>query len=123
MRISISVGSAYYKGDNWNELVQYVEAARMLAEKVIKESKTFEGRAIQAWRLATGRLPSAREVGILQEEFDDRLKFYKINPARAAERLSVGQKPRDKKLDAGEHAAMMAITQMILNLDETITRN
>ena len=48
---------------------------------------------------------------------------YSQNTNKAKERLSVGEYPQNKKVDPAEQAAFMAVAQIILNLDETITLN
>jgi hypothetical protein len=37
--------------------------------------------------------------------------------------LSVGESPRDQALPPAEHAAWSALANLLLNLDEVITRN
>ena len=36
--------------------------------------------------------------------------------------LAIGERPRDASLDVSEHAAMTIVASLILNLDETITK-
>ena len=102
---------------------QYVEAARVFAEKVLLQGGSLEQKITYAWRKATSRFPSTKEIGVLKAEYERRLSFYKQNPNKAKERLSIGEYPQSKKIDPAEQAAFMAVTQIILNLDETITLN
>jgi hypothetical protein len=37
--------------------------------------------------------------------------------------VNTGEWPRDKTLDVAEHAALAAMVNMILNLDEVITKD
>lgn len=102
---------------------QYVEAARVFAEKIILQGGSIEQKISKAWRTATSRFPSSQEVAVLKAEYQRRLSFYKQNTNKAKERLSVGEYPQNKKVDPAEQAAFMAVAQIILNLDETITLN
>ena len=104
--------------------VQYVEAARALAQRMMLEGGSqFEQRVQFGWRLATARQANLAEVAVMKKEFDYRLASYKKNPALAKERLLVGDSSQVNLLDKNELASYMAIAQILLNLDETITRN
>ena len=48
-------------------------------------------------------------------------KYRQDKPAAEA-LLSAGEHPRAKELDVAEHATWTALCQMLLNLDETMTR-
>ncbi|MBA3438786.1 MAG: DUF1553 domain-containing protein [Pyrinomonadaceae bacterium] len=103
--------------------VTYIEASRMLAERLLREGgKTAEERIRFAFRLATARWPSQSETGILLGNLNEQLEFFRERPAEAERLLSVGEKPSDERLSAGELAAYSAVASLILNLDETITK-
>jgi hypothetical protein len=78
----------------------YVEAARKLAERMLREAATTEARLTLAHRLATGRVPDRTELDILGRSFSALLASYNGN-----------------ELDA-----YSAVAAMILNLDETVTK-
>jgi hypothetical protein len=102
----------------------YVEAARKLAERLMKEGgAATEDRIAFAFKLATARPPRANEVAILKRVFEaERTRFGK-NREAAENLLKVGESPRDAKLDAVELAAWAMVANAILNLDEVVTRN
>jgi hypothetical protein len=103
--------------------VTYVEAARKLAERVMKARRTSaEERIVLAFRLATARLPTEREAGLLRDALSSYLDDYKGDPEAARRYLSLGESPRDEELDVSELAAYSTLAGLILNLDETITR-
>ena len=103
--------------------VQYVEAARHLAERMLKEGgSTKEEQVAYAFLLATGREPRSSEREVLLELYDQSLKHYQANAKAAEELMSVGESPRDKKLNVTEQAAWTVVANMIFNLDETLTR-
>jgi hypothetical protein len=101
----------------------YVEAARKLAERMMKEGgATPEERIAFAFKLATARLPHEKETSILKRVFEDqRERFARDKPA-AEKLLKVGESPRDEKLDAIELAAWAMVANAIMNLDEVLTR-
>jgi hypothetical protein len=47
---------------------------------------------------------------------------YRKDRAAALRPLTVGESPRDSRLDAAELAAWTTVASVILNLDETITK-
>ena len=70
----------------------------------------------------TGRVPTAAEVTILEGALAKQRKLFAADPAAAEKLLKVGESPRNGKLDATEHAALTAICTLVLNLDETLTK-
>jgi len=103
--------------------VTYLEASRKLAERVMKERRTTpEERIALAFRLATARVPTTREMDLLHEALSSYLDEYKGNPEAARKYLSQGDSPRDEELDASELAAYSTLASVILNMDETITK-
>jgi hypothetical protein len=102
--------------------VTFVEAARVLAERIMKKEKSPENRLAFAWRLAAARAPSQAELKLLTAAFARHHAHYQQDRAAAAKLISAGEAPRDKSLDAAEHAAYTAVCNLILNLDEVITK-
>jgi hypothetical protein len=103
--------------------VTYVEAARVLAQRVLTEGgPTPEERITLAFRLATARRPKPGELKILREDLDLHLAEYRRDPKAGLKLISAGEAPRNKKLDVSELAAYTAVASLILNLDETITK-
>ena len=101
----------------------YVEAARALAQRALLEGgKDDKNRLIYAFRLATARKPSGKEVDVLRGLLDGRRDVFRKDRPSAVKLLGVGESPRDRRLDAAEHAAWTTVASVILNLDETITK-
>jgi hypothetical protein len=100
----------------------FVEAARMLAQRVMREQQAPEARIELAFRLVTARRPQPQELQVLSEGLQAHLQRYRAEPDAAAELLSAGEAPRDEHLDAAELAAFTAVASVILNLDETVTK-
>jgi UTP:GlnB (protein PII) uridylyltransferase len=103
--------------------VTYLEASRKIAERVMKERRTSpDERIALAFRLATARLPTSREGSLLQQALSSYLDDYRNDPEAARKYLSQGESPRDEELDVRELAAYSALASLILNMDETITK-
>jgi len=103
--------------------VTFVEASRLLAERMMKEGGSIpEERLAFAFRLATARRPRPPEQQILAGSFRSHLDRYQTDGEAASKLLSQGEHPRDEALDARELAAYTAVASLILNLDETVTK-
>ena len=101
----------------------YVEAARKLAERMMKQAPAVDERIAYAFRLATARLPSDREAAVLRGVFEKQLARYRADEGAALKLLGVGESDRDDRLSAPELAAYSIVASVILNLDETVTKN
>jgi hypothetical protein len=102
----------------------YVEAARAFAERDMAEAKpTEEDRIRYAFRLATERDPSAKELEILHSLYRKEITHYDTDRKAAQKLLEVGESKAGAKYDPAELAAWTLITSTILNMDETITKN
>ncbi len=102
--------------------VTYVEAARALAQRVMLAEKEAGARLSLAFRLATGRRPSAEEAKILGERLAALKQQYAASAEEAKKLMKIGESARDESLDVVEHAAFTGLSLLILNLDETLTK-
>jgi Protein of unknown function (DUF1553)/Protein of unknown function (DUF1549)/Concanavalin A-like lectin/glucanases superfamily/Planctomycete cytochrome C len=101
----------------------YVEASRALAERTLREGGPDESSRLRyAFQLATARKPSGKETGVLRSLLRAQRASFQRDRQDAIEFLSVGESARDKRLDAVELAAWTTVASVILNLDETITK-
>jgi hypothetical protein len=101
---------------------QFVEAARALGERILKEGGTTDAeRAAWGFRLVTGRPATARELPVLLELFQSQRATFAANPADAAKLLKVGQLNADTKIPAIETAAAATFASALLNLDASIS--
>ncbi len=101
----------------------YVEAARALAARVMTEgSKDGNSRIAYAFRLVTARKPSQEEARVLRDLLARQLAHYRGDRKAALDLLSVGESKWDTRLDSAELAAWATVAGVILNLDETITK-
>jgi hypothetical protein len=103
--------------------VAFVEAARFLAERMLTEAGDDDASRIgHGFELATGRKPAEAERSVLSRALAAFRARYQNDAAAARKLLATGQKPRNKKLDLTDHAAMTMVASLILNLDETVTK-
>jgi hypothetical protein len=102
----------------------YVEAARAFAERDLHEAKpTEEDRISYAFRLATDRDPSPKELEILHNLYHKEIGHFDTDRKAAEKLVAVGESRPQGKYDPAELAAWTLVTSTILNMDETITKN
>ncbi len=94
---------------------QFVEAARHLATKALKEG----GLDALARRLLARPL-SAAEEKVVKASLDDLLAWYKAHPDDAKKLLAVGESKADPTLDAAVLAAWTMLANEMMNLDEVL---
>ena len=103
--------------------VTFVEAARGLAQRVMREEGgNARARITLAFRLVMARRPSDAELDVLLSGYRFHLARYRADNNAAKKLLSIGESPRNEKLDVAELAAYATVASLILNLDEAITR-
>jgi hypothetical protein len=103
--------------------ITYVEAARALGQRMLHSSAhTQVERLALGFRLVAGRRPSAREQETLLQLYGKLLGRYQQDPKAAQQLLAVGESPRDESLDVVELAAYTGVANLLLNLDEVMTK-
>jgi hypothetical protein len=101
----------------------YVEASRALAQRAILEAGRSPVQRIDfAFRLATQRKPNPTEQKLLLQFAQYELAHYRQDGASASKLVNVGEVKRDPRVDPTELAAWTAVARIILNMDETITK-
>ena len=104
--------------------IQHVEAARKLAERMMKEGGTTTRERIKwGWRVVTSRLPDPDEAEIMENAFQQHHERYVNDEQAAAKLIGYGDSPTDSKLSATQLAAYTLVANAILNLDESVNRN
>jgi hypothetical protein len=102
--------------------VTFVEAARHLAERMMREGgSTDADRITFAWRLVLGRHPDSGESEVLVNAAARHREKYVHEKGEALKLLGNGESSRDDSLPPHEHAALTVVALTILNLDEAIT--
>jgi hypothetical protein len=100
----------------------YVEAARVLAQKLVCGCATDEEILSVLYQRALAREPRENEATSLSAFLAAQRKYYKDNPAEAQKLLAVGNTPVTRDGGALEIAAWTNVCRVVLNLHETITR-
>jgi hypothetical protein len=101
----------------------YVEAARALAQRMMAEGGSDARRRIAyGFRLATGRRPDSGEVKVLLDLAQTEGAEYRGDAEAARKLLTVGETAADARTSQTELAAWTTVASVILNLDETITK-
>jgi hypothetical protein len=103
--------------------VTYVESARKLAERMINEGGlTPESRITMGFKTTTGRPIKPHELSVLLNGLKADLARYSKDPADAKLLIANGQTKPDSKLAVDELAAYTLTANILLNLDEVVTR-
>jgi hypothetical protein len=102
----------------------FVEAARALAERTLREGGTDDGQRLTwIWRRVLSRPPAPSERTLLSELLEKHRRDFAADRAAALQLRGVGQSAVDPTIDPGELAAWTSVARVILNLDESITRD
>ena len=103
--------------------VTFIEAARKLAERMMTEGGNDARQRIQfAYELVLSRPPKPAELQIVTDTLAGFESRYRQDGDSAKEFVSYGDSPVRKKLNLRELAAYSSIASLILNLDETATK-
>jgi hypothetical protein len=103
--------------------VQFVEASRVLADKMIKKGGTSPvSRVVYAFRSLTSRYPRKEELNILMDLYKEELADFSKNPSQAKELLTEGEFLNDKNLNPNELATCMVVANTLMNFDEFVIK-
>ena len=103
--------------------VTFVEAARALAEQMLNDTQaSHEKRLSNAFKQVTSRSPTQDELAVLMRGLQGRLTHYQAYPDEAKQLLNFGSHVSDAKANATELAAYTLTANVLLNLDEVVTR-
>ena len=102
---------------------QYVEAARNLAQKMMTEGGSNDlDRVTYGVRRAIARSPKQGEIEVLLRVYRQQLAEFEQNEQAARDLVAVGESPVDESLNVQQLAAWTMVANLLLNLDETITK-
>ena len=102
----------------------YVEAAQALARRVMHQGgDTAEARAKYGFLRVLCRPPNKAELYRLVSLFDGELAHYRQHPTEAQKMATSVLGPAPKELDIHELAAWTVVGNVLLNLDETLTKD
>ncbi|HEY7305393.1 MAG TPA: PSD1 and planctomycete cytochrome C domain-containing protein [Bryobacteraceae bacterium] len=99
----------------------FFDAARAMAKRMLSEGGTSpQERATYGFRLAVSRRPKQSELDQILSFYNQQLAAYQLNPQAAAKTLDA--KPTDTS-NAPELAAWTMVANVLLNMDETISKD
>ncbi len=103
--------------------VQFVEAARALAQRTLKEGgATPKAQFDYLAERLLARPFRAEELPVVQKSLADLQRFYNANPKEAQQLLMVGDSKADPNLKPEQLAAWTMLTNQLMNLDEVLTK-
>lgn len=103
--------------------IQQVEAARNFAQRILTQGgDTFDKRLTFAFRQAVSRYPRADEAAIVEQTLARHLARYNGNTEAAKQLIAFGDSKADPALKPAELAAWTMIANLLLNLDEAVTK-
>src|SRR5258708_27824606 len=103
--------------------VRYLEGTRVVGKGMVTEGGASPPARIGfGFRLATARPPSAPKGALLLGSFQHYLDDFQTHPEAARKLVSAGESPINEKLNVSELAAYTTVASLILNLDETVTK-
>ena len=100
----------------------FVEAARVLAQRVLHAETDPQRRLDLAFKLVLGRVPRPREREILAAGLIAYRARFESDESAARKLVSTGESPCPPQLDIRELAAYATLAGLILNLDEAIVK-
>ena len=104
--------------------VQHVEAARNLAQRILKEGGAKDNQRIQwAWRTVTSRRPAPDEAEIITDVLKGHRSRYAEDLEAAKQLIAYGESVPDKELAPHELASWTLVANLLLNLDEVVNKN
>jgi hypothetical protein len=104
--------------------VTFVEAARGLAQRTLLDAALADDatRIDAMFRRCTSRAAQPAESERLLTRLAALRQRYGDDKEAASRLLAVGESPADASLPPGELAAWTSVALLLLNLDETITK-
>jgi len=95
---------------------QFVESARALAERALRETGDADGALVRAFRWLTSRRPSDAEMSVMLAAHDEQAAYY--DQDSAARYAAVGESEVSGEIDPIELAAVTSVVQLLMNFDE-----
>ena len=103
--------------------VQYFEAARLLAQRLLAHPGTAGERINLAYQIVLSRPPEPMETERVIDLLEHFLTLYRADPASAGAVLTNGESKAPVTADPAELASWTQLGNLLLNLDETVTIN
>ena len=102
---------------------QFIEAARVLAEKILsQESRNPNSIIDAAFQELLGRKPDGREEKICTQLFEEQLAIFKNDSGAVQNILSIGEFPKESKVPSEQLAAATMLLNTLMNHDEFVMK-
>ena len=106
---------------------QYVEAARGLAESLVRQHQPSDGQSTEqairdAFRTLTSRHPSQEELAVLTVLHEQQLAYFESDTQSTEAFLSIGEAKPDDSLAPPQLAAMTVVVGTLMNFDESMMK-
>jgi hypothetical protein len=110
--------------------VQFVEAARHLAQKAIQKYGASDQEAVASdplrldfmARRLLARPLSNEELTIVKQSLAELLNYYRDHPDDAKQLIDVGDSKADPSIDPSLLAAWTMVANQLMNLDEVLNK-
>jgi mono/diheme cytochrome c family protein len=102
--------------------VQFVEAARVLAERAMKAAKDDDARIGWVSARLVARPFRPAELAVVRESLAGLRENFRAKPDDAKKLIAFGESKADAALDASELAAWTMLVNQLLNLDEVLNK-
>jgi hypothetical protein len=102
--------------------VTYVEASRVLGERLLRSANTDRARVAFGIRLCLGRVAAENELALLSDSLQRLRQQFASEPEAARRLIEHGESKPSSDLPPAELAAFTALGNLFLNLDETLTK-
>ncbi len=103
--------------------IQFFEASRAFAQHILTTTPATPDRLTTLFRSATGRRPEPTALTILEQTLTKHLTHFKSHPDDAQKAITYGESKPDPALNPIELAAWTLLANLILNLDEVVTKS
>ena len=104
--------------------VAYFEAARHLGYRMLREGGGSDADRLRyGFRLVTARTPADNECAVLAQNLDAQRSVFRANEEAAKKAISAGESPVPSDVPPAELAAYTMVANLLLNLDEVVTKN
>ncbi len=100
--------------------VQFVEAARALAQLVLSQPGNDSGRIQSAFERLAGRLPDEQELAILSRALQEQRTQFAADPPSATKLIGLGESKAPGNAPPVELAAFTAVVQTMMNSDAVV---
>ena len=100
----------------------FIEAARVFAQRIMLHGLDADKQIDYAFRLCVVRPPTQLERRRLLDLYQQQLKSFERDSSAAEKLVTQGSAQHPLNLNAPQLAAWMMVSNVLLNLDETITK-